>query len=138
MNSFESFMIPMRVRSQKQPLTTRYFWQIYFLIPSSKTSLTVCYYHVMYTFQSESTLCSCLNVKKIHARNRTSEDTVKCTVHPTDKYSQHSPTIWPVWLNGWVFLYELIGCGFESRCSHLRHPWFTQFFLECLYISKRL
>ena len=22
-------------------------------------------------------------------------------------------------LNGWVFLYELIGCGFESRCSHL-------------------
>ena len=22
-------------------------------------------------------------------------------------------------LNGWVFVYELSGCGFESRCSHL-------------------
>ena len=27
----------------------------------------------------------------------------------TDKYSQHSSTIWPVWIN----------CGFESRCCHL-------------------
>ena len=27
--------------------------------------------------------------------------------------------IWSVWLNGWVFVYELSGCGFESRCSHL-------------------
>ena len=25
----------------------------------------------------------------------------------TDKYSQHSPLIWPVWLNGWVIVYEL-------------------------------
>ena len=23
----------------------------------------------------------------------------------------------PVWLNGWVFVYELSGCGFESSCS---------------------
>ena len=30
-----------------------------------------------------------------------------CTVHMT------------VWPNGWVFLYKLNGCGFESRCSHL-------------------
>ena len=30
-----------------------------------------------------------------------------------------SLNIWPVWLNGWVFVYELRGCGFESRCSHL-------------------
>ena len=36
----------------------------------------------------------------------------------TDKYSQHSLIIWPVWLNGCVFVYELSGCGFESRCSH--------------------
>ena len=28
-------------------------------------------------------------------------------------------TIWPVWLNGWVFVYELGGCGLESYCSHL-------------------
>ena len=23
-----------------------------------------------------------------------------------------------LWLNGWVFVYELSGCGFGSRCSH--------------------
>ena len=40
-------------------------------------------------------------------------------MYRTDKYSQHSSIIWPVWLNGWVFVYELSGCGFESRCSHL-------------------
>ena len=36
-----------------------------------------------------------------------------------DKYLQHSSIIWPVWLNGWVFIYELSGCGLESSCSHL-------------------
>ena len=40
-------------------------------------------------------------------------------MHRTDKYSQHSSVIWPVWLNSWVFVYELSGCGFESHCSHL-------------------
>ena len=25
---------------------------------------------------------------------------------------------WPVWLNGWLFVYELSGYGFESRCCH--------------------
>ena len=33
-------------------------------------SLTVCSYHVTYAFQSGSTLCSCLNVKELLARNR--------------------------------------------------------------------
>ena len=36
-----------------------------------------------------------------------------------DKYSQHSSIIWPVWRNGWVFVYELSGFGFGSSCSHL-------------------
>ena len=31
---------------------------------------TVCYYHVTYAFQSESTRNSCLNVKELFARNR--------------------------------------------------------------------
>ena len=31
---------------------------------------TVSYYYVTYTFQSDSTLYSCLNMKKLHARNR--------------------------------------------------------------------
>ena len=30
-------------------------------------NLTVCYYHAMPVFQSESTLCSCLNVKELLA-----------------------------------------------------------------------
>ena len=38
-------------------------------------------------------------------------------MHWTD--SQHSSIIWPVWLNGRVFVYELSGCGFESSCCHL-------------------
>ena len=41
-------------------------------------------------------------------------------MHRTDKYSQHSSMIWPVWLKGWVFIYELSGYGFESSCSHLK------------------
>ena len=40
-------------------------------------------------------------------------------IHRTDKYSQHSSIIWPVWLNGWVFVYKLSGCEFESCCCHL-------------------
>ena len=40
-------------------------------------------------------------------------------MHRTDKYSQHSSIIRPVWLNDSVFVYELSGCGFESSCSHL-------------------
>ena len=32
--------------------------------------MTVCFYHVTYAFQSESTLYSCLNVKELLARSR--------------------------------------------------------------------
>ena len=39
--------------------------------------------------------------------------------HRTDKYSQYNSIISLVWLNGWVFVYELSGCGLESRCCHL-------------------
>ena len=37
----------------------------------------------------------------------------------THNYSKHSSISWPVWLNGWVFVCNLSGCGFESCCSHL-------------------
>ena len=40
-------------------------------------------------------------------------------IHCTDKHFQHSSIIWPVSLNGWVFAYELSGCGFKFRCSNL-------------------
>ena len=35
-----------------------------------RTGLSVCFYHVTYAFQSESTLYSCLNVKELLARSR--------------------------------------------------------------------
>ena len=38
----------------------------------------------------------------------------------TDKYPQHNSIILHVWLNDWVFVYELSGCGFEPSCSHLK------------------
>ena len=50
-------------------------------------------------------------------------------IHRTGKYSQHSSIIWSVWPNGWVFIYELSGCEFESRCNHLNfrfHACFEQ------------
>ena len=40
-------------------------------------------------------------------------------IHHTDTYSEHSSIIWPVWPNGWVFLYKQSGPGFESCCSLL-------------------
>ena len=30
-------------------------------------------------------------------------------MHHTDTHSQHKSIIWSVWLNGWVFVYELSG-----------------------------
>ena len=40
-------------------------------------------------------------------------------MHHTDKFLQHSSISWPVWLNGWVFVYDLSGCGFQSCCSDI-------------------
>ena len=65
----------------------------------------------------------------------------------TDKYSQDSSIYLPVWLNGWVFIYELSGCGFESSCNHLNFrfracfeqgvPW-HQATTECGFTPKRV
>ena len=40
-------------------------------------------------------------------------------MHHTDNYSQHSSINWLSWPNGWVLVYELIDCGFESLSCHL-------------------
>ena len=48
--------------------------------------------------------------------------TIYSQMHRTDKYSQHRSIIWPVGLNGRVFVYKLSGCGLESRCCHLINP----------------
>ena len=111
--------------------------------------LIVCSYHVTYAFQSESTLFIWMNVKEllarssreiwslsdcfeqgvpwylgkyrvwIHSETHTWHDKNISQIYCTDKYSQYSSIILPVSLNGWVFVYELSGFGFESSCSHL-------------------
>ena len=93
--------------------------------------LSVCYYHDTYAFQSESTFYKCLNVKKRLAQSGHNirslcdiQVTIECRftlkhecdliithsqTHCRGKYSQHSSIIWPVWLNGWTFIYKLSG-----------------------------
>ena len=48
------------------------------------------------------------------------EHRVKCAVQISTHNTAQSfkEKFRPVWLNGWVFVYKLIGCGFESSCSH--------------------
>ena len=76
--------------------------------------LTVCSYHVTCTFQSGSRLYNCLNVKELLAWNRHKIlSLIDCNGIQTDNKQT-------LWLNGWVFVYELIGCGCESRCSQLK------------------
>ena len=51
-----------------------------------------------------------------------------CTMHLT-VYHCHacSSNIWPVCINGWMFIYQLSGCGFESCCYHLNFKYNTCF-----------
>ena len=109
---------------------------------------TVCYYHVICAFQSEYALCNFLIVKKRLPRNR--RDIWSLSEYRTDKYSQRKSIIWPVWQNGWVFVYELSDCGFEYRCCHIlclnafaklqnargasRQPVLMDNFPTCLYV----
>ena len=111
---------------------------------------TACYCHVTYAFQSESTLYTVFawmsrNSSPVSSKDFLDiQDNIECgftlkrvrdmtktysQMHRTDKYSQHSSTIWPVWLNGWVFVHEVSGCGFESSCSQY------EFILENCYFS---
>ena len=93
-----------------------------------------------YEFQSETTLWKFFYIQvSIECRftlKLVRDMTITCSqMHGTDNYSQHSSNILPVWLNGWVFVYKLSGCGFESSCCHLnfryeacfkqRAPWYS-------------
>ena len=81
---------------------------------------SVCYCHVTYLFHSEYLLYSCLNVKELFTRNR------------RDIWSLNNNN-GTGWLNGWVFVYELSGFGFESRCCHLHF-----FLVLLLYLSTKI
>ena len=54
-------------------------------------------------------------------------------IHRSNKFSQWSSIIWPVWLNDSVFVYELNGFGFGFRCSH---PNFRYFFFAASIITQ--
>ena len=56
----------------------------------------------------------------------------------TDKYSQLNSIIWPVWLNGWMFVSELSGCGFESSCGHFNGLLFSQYKLYHTILDESL
>ena len=53
----------------------------------------------------------------------------------TYKYSEHSSIIWSVWPNGWVLVYKLRVCGFESSCSHLNFRFLACFIIRVLWHS---
>ena len=58
-------------------------------------------------------------------------------MHCTDKYLQKNSIIWPVWLNDWVFVYKLSGCGFKFRCSHVSCYFMKKlFFFQQSYHQK--
>ena len=69
----------------------------------------------------------CLNVKEFLARSRrhiwdlSDSNEIRTHSHLLRKrtLSHLAKLAWPVWLNGWVFVYELSDCGFESRWCHL-------------------
>ena len=97
--------------------------------------ITACYYHVTYAFQSESTLYSCLNIKELLAQNRRGISSLSDnnrirthnhlvhneTLNQLAKLDNNWAVLWVlalnICLNGWVFVFKLIGCGFVSRFS---------------------
>ena len=99
--------------------------------------LTVCYHHVTYEVQSESTLYSFswMSRNSYHIWSLSDCKEIQTHSHLVRKRTS------PVWRNGWVFVYEQSGCGFESRCSHLnfrygasfkqRVPWHSGKSVEC-------
>ena len=63
----------------------------------------------------------CLNLKELLARSRRhiwSLSDSKSNAPCRQLFITQLNHLRPVWLNGWVFVYELSGCGFESRCVH--------------------
>ena len=67
---------------------------------------------------------ACLNVKELLARSRclSVHSRTKCLWVRISLLSLKLQ-IKPVWLNDWVFVYALSGCGFESRLLSLVMNW---------------
>ena len=65
------------------------------------------YYMQNFLIPREKTFCSFKN------------NTIQIKMLQKSKFKQLQLDSNPVWPNGWVFIYELSGYGFESSCSHL-------------------
>ena len=93
---------------------------------SQHQKFSLCSNYVTYAFQSESTRYSCLNVKELLTRNRCNIWSLSdCNWTGTHNHLVRKRTLThlvklaqPVWLNGWVFVYKLSGCGFHFSRSH--------------------
>ena len=99
----------------------------------STVELTVCYYHVLIyhvtlAFQSESTLCSYLNVKELLAWNRRDI----WSLSDSSRIRTHNHLLCKRTLNHLVFVYELSGCGCESRCCRGRIAFGKKIFCRTL------
>ena len=66
---------------------------------------------------TQATIECGFTLKYLHDMTRTYSQ-----MHCTDKYLQHSSIIWPVWLNSWVFVYEL-GSTWQT-VENRRQSWF--------------
>ena len=79
----------------------------------------------------------CLNVKERLAQSRrhiwslTDSNRIQTLNHLVRKRTlNHLAKLakWlSVWINGWMFVYELSGCGFESRYCHLYFKYIAVF-----------
>ena len=93
------------------PLLRQY--KIFKVLPG----MIICSYHVTYVFQSESTLCSCLTVKELLARNI--RDIWNLSDSNEIRTHNHLVRKWTLNHLARVSGYELSRCGLESRCCHL-------------------
>ena len=97
-------------------------WNISHPVEWRKFFLTVCSCHVTYAFQSESTLCSCLNVKELLARKRR-----KIWSLSDCNWAQTHNHLVRKWTLNHFAVYKLSGCEFEPSCSHLKFLLSVQF-----------
>ena len=89
----------------------------------STVHLTVCHYHVMHSFQSESTLYSCLNVKEFLARNRpniwslTDSNRIRTNNHLVRKRTLNHLAKLSKWLSCVVSTYLYHAFYYHVKCA---------------------
>ena len=104
-----------------------YFMQ-WLSLSSVFVSMFICLFIYLYAIISRTSFrvnphsTVCLNLKELLARSRRhiwSLSDSKSNAPCRQLFITQLNHLRPVWLNGWVFVYQLSGCGLESRCFHL-------------------